>query len=174
MDVKTSLEAVVDIASQTLTVLRDGVVIARYPVSTAANGVGCEENSGKTPLGLHRVCEFIGEGMQPGQIFSSRIPVEGCVLARDRWADGEGDAILTRIMWLEGLEDCNRGAGHDSRARYIYIHGTNHEAKIGTPCSHGCIRMRNDDIIELFDLAKSGMSVQVKEVLRTCDFPTPA
>ena len=124
-----------------------------FPVSTARWGTGAAEGSQQTPLGAHRIRHKIGGGAAWGTIFKARRST-GAV-----W-DGvavDDDLILSRILWLEGLEDgVNRGAGIDSFDRYIYIHGTNHEQLIGTPASHGCVRMRNDDIIELFDCVEEG------------------
>ncbi len=116
-------------------------------VSTADAGTGNEPASHRTPTGLHRVCERIGEGASPGTEFRSRIPT-GRVIQPG--ADsGTGDLILTRILWLDGLQP---GVNEHSRGRYIYLHGTNREDLLGTPASHGCVRMANADILHLFDL----------------------
>jgi len=132
-----------------------------YSVSTAKNGIGSEANSGKTPLGLHRIAQKIGEGVEKLTIFKGRINTEKKAVLN---AKNAGDLVTTRIMWLEGLEvGKNRGAGVDSYKRYIYIHGTAEEYLIGQPASHGCIRMYNDDVIELFDKVDEGSLVYIVE-----------
>lgn len=153
----------VDVAAQRMTATKGGRVVGTWPVSTARAGVGGEEGSGKTPPGRHRVCARFGARAPLGQVFVSRRAVKGRVLAPADWADGgEGDLVLSRILWLEGLEEgVNRGPGVDSRARYIYIHGTNHEARLGTPASHGCIRMGNRAVAELFALVRAAARTEV-------------
>lgn len=124
-----------------------------YIISTSKFGLGSIENSNKTPLGWHRVNERIGHGRPVGAVFSSRI-FTGKVIPRSELNRAASeDMVLTRIMWLEGLEpNRNSGKGIDSHQRCIYIHGTNQEQLLGQPASHGCIRMANDDVIELFEL----------------------
>jgi len=149
---------VADAGWQRLTLLESGQEIADYPISTAARGIGGEENSLRTPPGWHRIHARIGEGAPGGEIFESREPTG----ARWRGEPLEDDLILTRILTLEGLEEgVNRGPGHDSLARYIYIHGTNHEESLGRPASHGCIRMANADVIDLFARIQAGDAVLV-------------
>lgn len=141
--------AVIDVDRQKL-VLDLPTWFCSWPVSTGAAGVGSKAGSMKTPRGWHRVCAWIGEGEPQGRVFRSREPAER-VRAFENEAEGT-DLILTRILWLDGLEKgVNRGRGIDSKSRYIYIHGTNQEHLIGQPASHGCIRMRNADIEVLFD-----------------------
>lgn len=146
----------VDVARQVLTVTCGGRVVRAYRVSTAAAGVSAAAGSGGTPSGRHRIARLFGHTAAPGQVFVSRRAVKGKILPPAAWRAGGGrDYVLTRILWLEGLEPgVNRGAGIDSRARYIYIHGTNQEQLLGTPASHGCIRMANADVISFFDYAK--------------------
>lgn len=146
----------VDVARQVLTVTCGGRVVRAYRVSTAAAGVSAAAGSGGTPPGRHRIAHLFGHTAAPGQVFVSRRAVKGQILPPAAWRAGGGrDYVLTRILWLEGLEPgVNRGAGIDSRARYIYIHGTNQEQLLGTPASHGCIRMANADVISFFDYAK--------------------
>lgn len=110
------------------------------PSSTSRFGLGFQPDSHCTPLGAHRVCEVIGIGAPLGQPFISRQPA-GTPLPL--WTGGDGDCILTRILWLDGLVP---GINHTSRDRYIYIHGTHQEEKLGTPASHGCIRMSNQTL----------------------------
>lgn len=120
-----------------------------YPISTAENGIGNRVDSFKTPFGIHRIRNKIGGGQPRGMVFESREP---CGRIASNLDNREKDEITSRILWLDGLEEgVNRGAGHDTFERYIYIHGTSDEKRIGRPVSAGCIRMKNDDVIELFD-----------------------
>lgn len=140
---------------QVATLVEDGRAVAAWPCSTAAAGIDATEGSGGTPPGLHRIAARIGEGAAPGTVFVSREPT-GEVWAADQPTD-DRDLILTRILTLEGLEEgVNRGPGVDSLARYIYLHGTNHEDVVGQAGSHGCIRLRNDDIADLFARVTEG------------------
>jgi UDP-N-acetylmuramate--alanine ligase len=144
---------VVDAERQVATWFERGEAVAAWPVSTARNGIGGEENSFRTPPGWHRIHARIGEGAAPGTVFSSREPTG----ATWRGETCDDDLILTRILTLDGLEDgVNRGPGCDSLARYIYLHGTNQEQLIGRPLSHGCVRLSNDDVRQLFDRVRQG------------------
>jgi UDP-N-acetylmuramate--alanine ligase len=144
---------VVDVPSQSLALLEQGEVVFERPVSTATAGVGGQEGSHRTPPGWHRIRARIGGGDPVGTEYKSREPT-GRVWAGEPLDD---DLILTRILTLEGNEPgINQGPGCDSLERYIYIHGTNHEDAIGTPASHGCIRMRNADVIDLFERVREG------------------
>ena len=147
---------VVSVAEQCLAVIRDGKVVHAYRVSTAKAGTGSRPNSDKTPLGWHRVSEWIGGDAVPGQTFVSRQPVPGEVLRPEQWRSDEGrDYVLTRILWLDGLEyGKNRGPGADSHSRFIYIHGTNQEHLLGQPASHGCIRLSNHDVMVVYALTE--------------------
>ena len=129
-------------------------ILRRFPVSTSRFGLGTEPGSHRTPLGVFRVGEMIGEGEPLGTIFRSRKSTGEIGLGAP-----DEDLILTRILWLEGVEEHNA----NTRERYIYIHGTNHEAQIGEPASHGCVRMRNGDIIELFGWASPGTEIRIVE-----------
>jgi UDP-N-acetylmuramate--alanine ligase len=147
---------VVDVERQRLTLLCEGETVAEYRVSTSSAGVGGEEGSGRTPLGWHRIHARIGAGEPEGAVFESRVPT-GELWRGER---GDSDLILTRVITLEGLEESvNRGPGCDSLARYIYIHGTSDEDRIGSPASHGCVRMVNADVRELFDRVEEGDAV---------------
>ncbi len=146
----------IDIDRQMLFGLGPEAIAFRFPVSTAKNGIGNCDGSFQTPPGLHRVREKYGHNAPAGRIF------------RDREDSGENcipgcsseDLILSRILRLEGLEEgFNRGRGIDSFERYIYIHGTNHEDRIGSPNSHGCVCMRNVDVINLFSQVEEGTLV---------------
>lgn len=143
----------ISIPGQTLELVEDGQVKRIFPVSTAAAGVGSEPGSLRTPSGRFLICEKIGHGAPPGMIFTSREPTGE--LGDESAPD---DFVQTRILWLDGLEPGNA----NTRSRYIYIHGTNHESSIGTPESHGCIRMRNHDIVELFDAVDTGTEVVIQ------------
>ena len=134
-------------------------VIRRYRVSTAANGLGCGPGTNCTPHGKLTVAEKIGKGLQEGAILKDR-KATGEVWSSDPpnpWASSEEDLVLTRILWLDGLESHNA----NTLDRYIYLHGTNQEGLLGTPASHGCIRLSNKDILELFDLLQAGDEVEV-------------
>jgi lipoprotein-anchoring transpeptidase ErfK/SrfK len=131
-------------ADQKMVLLRDGQPIRSYPVSTSKFGLGDRPGSNHTPLGKLRVKKKIGHELPEGTVFKSRVPT-GEVLPVD--APGR-DPIVTRILWLDGLEPGNRNAF----GRYIYIHGTPEERNIGLPVSYGCIRMRSRDVVELFDV----------------------
>lgn len=123
-----------------------------YTISTAVNGVGCAEGSYCTPTGHFEISEMIGQGEAEGTIFRSRRPV-------GQW-DGtaeEGDLVLSRILWLHGLEPENA----NTKERYIYLHGTNHESLLGQPASCGCIRMSNKDVMDLFDRVSVGEAVEI-------------
>lgn len=154
----------VHLGAQQLELWEGDLLLARYRVSTSARGAGEADGSEQTPRGLHAVCEKIGAGCAPGTVFVGREPTgELCTPERIRREPGR-DWILTRILWLQGLEPGrNRGAGVDSRERFIYIHGTPEEGRIGEPASHGCIRMRNDDVVELFDRVEVGTPVEILE-----------
>lgn len=156
---------VVSIPRQELALLEGGRVLARYPVSTSRFGVGCEQDSGRTPTGAHRVAARIGEGAEPGTVFKGRVPTGAVVAPLAAGGFDAPDFITSRILWLEGLETGhNCGAGVDTRARYIYIHGTAHEGLIGQPASQGCVRMRNEDVIALFDQVPEGTLVYLTDV----------
>ena len=159
--------ATVDVAAQTLTLAWKGRIVRTFRVSTSAKGVGAAEGSGMTPPGRHRVARLFGHTAIPGQVFVSRRAVKGHVIPESAWRTAQSkDYVLTRILWLEGLEPgVNRGPGVDSHGRYIYIHGTNQEHLLGTPASHGCIRMANADVIRLFAFAKHhrNLLVDIKE-----------
>jgi UDP-N-acetylmuramate--alanine ligase len=150
----------VEAGRQRVTLVEDGHPVAVWPCSTAAAGLDAREDSGGTPPGVHRIARRIGDGAAPGTVFASREPT-GEVWQPSQAAD-DRDLILTRILTLEGLEDgVNRGPGVDSLARYIYLHGTNQEDGVGTPASHGCVRLRNDDIADLFDRVAEGDPVVI-------------
>ncbi|MDE3100516.1 MAG: L,D-transpeptidase [Verrucomicrobiota bacterium] len=134
-------------------------VARRLRCSTSRFGVGQEEGSNRTPLGLHRVGEKIGAGAPGGTVFRGRQAV-GHVSQRE-FADAK---ITTRILWLEGLEPgLNKGGTVDSHARYIYIHGTADQSSIGKAASSGCIHLADADLLPLFDLLPGGTLVWIEE-----------
>lgn len=153
----------VSIGDQKLILDRPGKQQVTFQVSTALNGAGERQDSGCTPRGLHRISEKIGLGAPVGSVFVGREPT-GEVLDTDLQSKHpERDWILSRILWLEGLEPgVNSGLGCDSKARYIYIHGTPDTEPMGVPASHGCIRMTNDDVIELFESVEEGQLVLIR------------
>jgi L,D-transpeptidase YbiS len=144
----------VSVPDQRLILIRDGEELRSYPISTSRFGIGTEEGSLKTPLGRFRIAEKIGDGAAPGTIFKARV-----ALGPDDPLPDTEDFITSRILWLDGLEEENA----NTRNRFIYIHGTKHEDEIGTPASHGCIRMRNADVIELFELVDETTQVVIRE-----------
>jgi lipoprotein-anchoring transpeptidase ErfK/SrfK len=140
---------------------RDGAI--SYPVSTSKFGVGNRENSNKTPLGTHRVKMKYGDNAPLGTVFQARVNTGKVATIHTDSTDREEDLITSRILWLEGLEPGkNRGKGIDSYRRYIYIHGTPEEGLIGTPASHGCIRMKNQEVVELFEKVPVGTLVEIQ------------
>jgi lipoprotein-anchoring transpeptidase ErfK/SrfK len=143
---------VVDVAGQTLRVMEGRKVAAEFPVSTSKFGLGFEEGSYKTPTGKFRIARKIGGSAAPWTIFRARKNTGH--LAKP---GGQEDLVLTRILTLDGLERHNA----NSLARYIYIHGTNQEHLIGTAASHGCVRLRNADMIALHHMVRAGTPVRI-------------
>ncbi|MCW5899237.1 MAG: L,D-transpeptidase [Flavobacteriales bacterium] len=140
--------------------VRGGLLLHTYPIATASKGLGTKQDSYRTPTGLHRVCEKFGDGVPPYGILKDRIFTGE--LADPDFAGIDKDWITSRILWLDGLEPGhNRGGDRDSHDRFIYIHGTANERSIGTASSRGCIRMRNDDVIALYDALPVGALVVV-------------
>jgi hypothetical protein len=144
---------VISIGEQKLRVFRGEQCVCEYAISTSAKGEGFEIGSFRTPTGRFRISEKIGDGEPPGTIFKCRVPV-------GLWSQGEHpdeDLILTRILRLDGLDDENL----NTMERCIYIHGTNREDLIGEPVSHGCIRLANDEMLELFGWVERGDAVEI-------------
>lgn len=154
----------VSIADQTLRLLEDGQTLAAYAVSTALKGPGEQSGSEQTPRGAHIVRARIGAGAAPGTVFRGRRPT-GELWTPELQAQFPGrDWILSRILWLSGTEvGRNRLGNCDSMRRYIYIHGAPDTEPMGEPRSHGCIRMRNSDIIDLFDRVPLHTPVLIEE-----------
>ncbi len=155
----------ISIQHQTLTLFDHfGGAKAQYPVSTAANGVGCEKDSGCTPVGEHIIRAKIGAGAQANTVFVGRRPT-GEICTPELMAQFPNrDWILTRILWLSGKEiGKNRLGNVDTMQRYIYIHGTPDSTDMRVIGSHGCVRMRNADVIALFDMVEVGTPVLIIE-----------
>jgi len=154
----------VSVASQTLALIDNGRIVKTYLVSTAKNGPGEQKGSGCTPRGWHRIRAKIGDGQPPNAVFVGRRPtgeIYGDDLAA-RYPDR--DWILTRILWLDGLEPgFNRYGYVDTGQRYIYIHGSPDCGVTGQPLSHGCIRMNSDDVLELYGRVGEGCRVLIEE-----------
>lgn len=151
----------VSVARQELIGIEDSCVQFIYRCSTAARGTGNRENSYQTPLDWHEITERIGDGLPAGAILNER-KYTGKVWTPD--SPTTKDLVLTRILWLSGLEPgLNKGSGIDSHARYIYIHGTPAEDKLGTPASWGCVRLSNRDVIDLFERVPTGTRVLITE-----------
>ena len=140
------------------------ILLCQFPVSTARNGAGELEGSFCTPRGAHRIAQKIGADAPLFAVFKARVAT-GEIWTPELDAEAPGrDWILSRILWLEGLEaGKNQGGRVDSHDRYIYIHGTSEEDKIGSPVSHGCIRMRNSDAVALFECVEVGTLVDIRE-----------
>ena len=155
----------ISIAGQTLTLLDEaGQIVRCYPISTAANGAGEERGSYCTPRGKHLIRAKIGAGQPENTVFVARRP-SGEIYSEELGAAFPGrDWILTRILWLSGCEPTRNRLGRvDTMRRYIYIHGSPDTSTMGFPGSHGCIRMRNPDILELFDQVPVFSTVEVCE-----------
>jgi L,D-transpeptidase YbiS len=155
----------VSVDEQVFRILEGALVLWQVPCSTAAKGTGSEIDSFRTPLGWHCVSRKTGAGAPRGMIFRNG------QATGEIWQPGEptgDDLILTRILFLDGREPGKNKGGHlDSAKRCIYIHGTNCESRIGTPSSHGCVRLRNDDVITAYDLIPAGTPVLISEGLNT-------
>ncbi|MFQ3789687.1 L,D-transpeptidase family protein [Halomonas sp. A29] len=154
----------VDVGRQCLVHWQGERPLAEWPVSTALAGTGQREGSGCTPLGWHYVRAAIGADQPVGAVFRGRRPTGEVYSAALADAQPGRDWILTRILWLCGLErNVNRGGDVDSQRRYIYLHGTPPDQPMGEPRSHGCIRMRDEALLEVFALALPGTPVWLHE-----------
>jgi lipoprotein-anchoring transpeptidase ErfK/SrfK len=152
---ETNRCAIVSVRDQKIAIVENGYTIARFPVSTSRYGVGDGFNSFATPLGYMEIAGKIGDGAPMGAVFRHR-RMTGEILPPN--STGR-DPIVTRILWLRGLEAQNANAF----SRNIYIHGTPVEHLIGRPASYGCIRMRSKDVVELFNMMPVGAMVQVSQ-----------
>ena len=152
----------IDVNKQQLTLLQDDTVLASYAISTAKNGIGQQNGSECTPSGWHTVRAKIGGGAIENTVFAGRRDTGEIFSEELRHNHPERDWILTRILWLSGLEQGkNRGGEVDTMRRYIYIHGCPDSDSFSTPSSHGCVKMRNKDIIELFNNIDAGTRVLI-------------
>ncbi|HEX3446583.1 MAG TPA: L,D-transpeptidase [Chthoniobacterales bacterium] len=142
----------IDAKAQTLQLLHNRRITHQFPVSTSRFGLGQAPGSFQTPLGRFRIYQKIGGDQPVKTVFRGRMPVA----STSDW-ERESDLITSRILWLDGIEPHNG----NTRERFIYIHGTNEEHLIGQPVSHGCVRMRNDDVVRLFDLVEAGTEVEI-------------
>ena len=152
----------VNITEQKMYYIKEGGIVKTYAISSSSYGVGNKAGSNKTPIGLHKVKQKFGE----------ETPINGKMIGRVFYGDiatiytdntkSKTDDVCSRILWLVGLEEgLNKGEGIDSYNRYIYIHGTSEEGRLGKPASHGCIRMKNKEVIELYEKVKIGTLVLI-------------
>ena len=162
LSISASYSIDISISEQRLYLYENKEIIRSYPVSSSAYGEGQIENSLKTPLGMHEVKTKIGTNVDKYHFFVSREHIPQKVNIIDRDIDSDDDFITSRIMWLSGLsEGFNKGTNVDSFKRYIYIHGTHEEGLIGKKASHGCIRMLNHDVLELYKLIPEKTTVNI-------------
>jgi lipoprotein-anchoring transpeptidase ErfK/SrfK len=154
---------IVSVGEQRLRLFEAGRLVQDYRVSTGFNGLGEEHGSGCTPRGLHRIRIKIGANCPKGAVFVGRRPTGEVYCPELAEAFPQRDWILSRILWLTGMEQGrNRGGWCDTLRRFIYIHGTPDSESMGVALSHGCIRMGNDDLIELFDRVRAGDPVLIQ------------
>ncbi|HPE61974.1 MAG TPA: L,D-transpeptidase [Thiolinea sp.] len=149
----TASVILIDATAQKLILLEQGQPVGEWTISTAEAGLGSRKGSNQTPLGVHRVARKFGDAAPLGTIFRARQNTGRVArILTEPGARSNADNVTTRILWLDGLEPgLNRGGKVDSHERYIYIHGTDEEGRLGAPASHGCIRMSNRAVVELFD-----------------------
>ena len=154
----------INLSSQTLLLKTGETIVKEYPISSAKNGPGEEMDSECTPRGKHIIAEKIGEGCEINTVFAGRIATSEIYTPEMRQQNPQRDWIITRILWLRGTEPGINQAGNvDSYKRYIYIHGTPDDVAMDKPGSRGCIRMRNADVIELFEQVSVGTSVVIQQ-----------
>jgi L,D-transpeptidase YbiS len=153
----------INIATQILSVMDNNKIIKQYSISSGKNGVGETTGSGQTPRGWHIIRAKIGAECAPNTVFVGRRPTGEIFTPALRINHPDRDWILTRILWLSGLEiGKNRLGNVDTMRRYIYIHGTPDDVPMGTPGSKGCIRMRNPEVIELFNKIPTGTKILIE------------
>lgn len=164
MSGKNTYRILVIISKQELTLFKDNAVVKTYRVATAKNGAGELSGSEKTPRGNHIIRAKIGAGAPINTVFRGRRPTGEIYTPALRQTYPGRDWILTRIMWLSGTEKgFNRFGNVDTMRRYVYIHGCPDEDEMGIPSSHGCVKMRNADVVELFDRVPTGTPVVIEE-----------
>ncbi len=155
----------IDVTKQELLLIENNQIAGRWIISTAEAGIGSRKGSNQTPLGVHRLAQKIGDGAQLGTVFKARQNTGRVakILTAPGARSGE-DNVTTRVMWLDGLEPgLNKGGAVDSYQRFIYIHGTDEEGRLGAPASHGCIRMRNQDVVDLYDRVREDTLVVIAQ-----------
>tara|TARA_B100000212_G_C27385033_1_gene539009 strand:+ start:1885 stop:2424 length:540 start_codon:yes stop_codon:yes gene_type:complete len=153
----------VSIEKQTLSLIENNQTLIKYMVSTGLKPPSNIDGSGGTPLGLHQIRNKIGDGAVMGEVFKGRVRIDKRYHDLDP-AEQKLNLITTRILWLEGLEPgFNKGEDCDSYSRFIYIHGTNHENRIGRPASGGCIQLSNIDMLTLYNSVEDGDHVFIYE-----------
>lgn len=159
----TSRTIVVSIARQLLGFYQDDVLVKSYVISTSLRPPSNVKDSLGTPRGLHEITNKVGAGAPPGIVFKARVSLGRHFSELDEEMQAK-NLITTRILWLGGLEPgVNAGGDVDTRSRYIYIHGTNHEDRLGRPVSSGCVQMGNLDIIELFESVRTRDHVWIED-----------
>lgn len=164
VNISSALTIHIDVAAQQLQLQQDDVVLFQAAISTAAKGVGEMNGSECTPRGWHQVRAKIGVGQPLNSVFIARRATGEIYSAQLAQAHPQRDWILTRILWLSGLQPgVNRLGDVDTMRRYIYIHGCPDTDPMGVPGSHGCIKMKNDDIMRLFEMVPVGTKVYIKE-----------
>lgn len=164
MPLQNTYEIDIDITRQQLVLLMDGNILKTYPISSAKNGCGELNGSECTPRGKHLIRAKIGDGHPVNSVFVARRTTGEVFSESLRQSSPERDWILTRILWLSGLEKgYNRGGEVDTMRRYIYIHGCPDKDSFDSPSSHGCIKMRNNDVVDLFDMVTTGTHVYIHE-----------
>ena len=153
----------VDISNQMMTVVRNEKILYEYSISTGKNGAGEKRDSGMTPRGRHIIRAKIGAKLPANTVLVGRRPTGEIYSPELRMKHPDRDWILTRIFWLSGCEPGkNRLGDVDTMRRYIYIHGTPDDVRMGEPGSKGCIRMRNHEIISLFDIVPVGTEINIR------------
>lgn len=158
----------IDTQTQTLHLMRDDQMVRSFLVSTAKNGTGQAEGSGCTPLGKHQISEKFGDGLPNNAVFVARRFTGELYDDKLGSEYPERDWILGRILWLDGCEEgVNKGYDAndiciDTKSRYVYIHGTPDTEPMGVPMSHGCVRMRNEELVWLYDQVAVGCEVIIK------------
>jgi len=158
-----SRRILISIPEQRLRLFEAGRLVKEYPISSGANGPGEQRGSGCTPRGLHRIRLKVGRDATPGSVFVGRRATGEVYCQELCQQNPQRDWILSRILWLTGAEPGrNRGGEVDTLRRFIYIHGTPDSEPLGEPRSHGCIRMRNADVIDLFERVANGDWVEIQ------------
>ena len=154
---------VISTSEQKLYLIENNKVTSAHNISTAEAGLGNRSGSYKTPLGVHNVAQKIGKGAKAGTIFKARMNTRRVAkILTEPNVRGNADIVTSRILWLAGMEKgINKGGDVDSQSRYIYIHGTDEEGHLGQPASHGCIRMSNKEVIDLFEKVPVGALVDI-------------